>query len=42
MPHIDRRTELFQRAFDDGDGALDAGAKTAGSGEQDVHVTEFL
>jgi hypothetical protein len=32
---VDRRAELFQRAFDDGDGAVDAGAEAAGIGEKD-------
>jgi hypothetical protein len=42
VPHVDRRAELFQRAFDDGDGALDAGAEAAGVGEQDVCITVSL
>ncbi len=36
VPHVDRRAERFQRALDDGDGAIDAGAEAAGIGEQDV------
>ena len=37
VAHVDRRTVRLQRPFDDGDGAVDAGAETAGIGEQDVH-----
>ena len=38
MAHIDRRAEFFQRAFDDGDGAVDAGAESARIGEKDGGV----
>ena len=37
VAHVDRRALGFQRALDDGDGAVDAGAEAAGIGEQDVH-----
>ena len=37
MAHIDRRTEAHQCAFDDFDGAFDAGAETSRIGKQDVH-----
>ena len=37
MAHVDRRTERFDGALDDLDGAVDAGAETTGIGEQDVH-----
>ena len=36
MPDIDRRAVLFQRPFDDGDGAHDPGAKSAGRGQNDA------
>jgi hypothetical protein len=32
VAHVDRRAELDQRALDDLDGALDAGAEAAGIG----------
>jgi len=34
VAHVDRRAEFFQRALDDGDGAVDAGAETARVGEK--------
>ena len=34
---VDRRAELRKRLFDDGDRAVDTGAKTAWIGEHDVH-----
>ena len=37
MTHIDRRTEQFERALHDIDGAIDASAETARIGEQDLH-----
>src|SRR5262249_37149390 len=38
VAHVDRRTERFQRALDDLDGAVDTGTKAAGIGEQDFHA----
>src|SRR5690606_29853036 len=38
MAHVDRRTEHFQRAVDDLDGAIDACAEAAGVGEFDMHA----
>jgi hypothetical protein len=35
VAHVDRRAEFFQRALDDGDGAVDAGAEAARIGKQD-------
>src|SRR5581483_4982393 len=40
MANIDRRTELAQRAFDDLDRAIYAGAKAAGSGKGNDHRVE--
>ena len=37
VAHIDRRPEFIQRHFDDLDRAFDAGAKTAGLGENNLH-----
>ncbi len=37
VAHIDRRTEFFQRALDDGNRAFDAGAETSWVGEQYLH-----
>jgi hypothetical protein len=37
VTHIDRRTELLQRALDDLDGAHDAGAETARLGKYHFH-----
>src|ERR1700722_8378318 len=37
VTHIDRRTERFQRALDDLDRAVDAGAESTGVGEYDFH-----
>ena len=37
VAHVDRRAERFERALDDLDGAVDAGAEAARLGEQDVH-----
>ena len=34
----DRRAERFERALDDLDGAVDAGAKSAGIGKYDFHA----
>jgi hypothetical protein len=42
MPHVDRRAELFQRAFDDGDRAFDAGAEAAGVGQDSICITVSL
>jgi hypothetical protein len=41
VAHVDRRAALLERALDDLDRALDAGAETAGIGEQDVHAPPF-
>ena len=38
VPHVDRRAEQPDGALDDVDGAIDAGAETAGIGEQDLHA----
>jgi hypothetical protein len=38
VANIDWRTELFERALNDGDGALDAGAETTRIGEDDLHL----
>ena len=38
VAHIDRRAVLLDRPLDDLDGAVDAGAETAGAGEQDFEV----
>ena len=38
VAHVDRRTVFLQRALDDLDRAHDAGAKTSGLGENDLHV----
>ena len=38
VAHVDRRAERFERALDDLDRAVDAGAETAGIGEEDVHA----
>jgi hypothetical protein len=35
VAHVDRRAEFFQRALDDGDGAVDAGTEAARVGEKD-------
>ncbi len=37
MAHVNRRAERFERAFDDLDGAIYAGAKTTRVGEYDFH-----
>src|SRR3569832_2149693 len=37
VPHVHRSAEQHVRALDDVDGAIDAGAKTAGIGELDLH-----
>jgi hypothetical protein len=37
VAHIDRRAVFLQRAFDDLDGADNAGAETAGLGEDNFH-----
>jgi hypothetical protein len=37
VTYINGRTESLQCAFDDGDGAVDAGTKAAGVGENNVH-----
>src|SRR6266511_702581 len=37
VAHVNRRAELLQRLLDDGDRAVDAGAKAAGIGEDNVH-----
>jgi hypothetical protein len=42
MPHVDWRAELFQRAFDDGDRAFDAGAEAAGVGQDSICITVSL
>jgi hypothetical protein len=38
VAHVDGRTPGLQRALDNGDGAIDAGAESAGVGEQDVQA----
>ena len=38
VAHVDRRAMLRQCPLDDRDGAVDAGTKTAGVGEDDVHA----
>ena len=38
VAHVDRRAEHADGALDDVDGAIDAGAETAGIGEQDLHA----
>ena len=38
VPHVDRRAVQRERALDDLDGAVDAGAEAAGIGEQDFHA----
>ncbi len=42
VAHVDRRAVLLERALDDGDRAIDAGAEAARIGEQDVHVSDLL
>ena len=37
MADVDRGTEFFDGAFDNGDGAFNAGAEAAGGGEDDLH-----
>ena len=37
MPHVDRLRRTSRAPLDDGDRALDAGAETAGIGEDDFH-----
>ena len=39
VTHVDRRAEQLDRALDDVDGAIDAGAEAARIGEQDLHAT---
>jgi hypothetical protein len=36
VAHVDRRAELLERALDDLDRAIDAGAKAARLGEDDL------
>ena len=38
VPHVDRGTVRTERALDDLDRAIDAGAESAGLGEKDLHV----
>ena len=40
VAHIDGRPELRQRAFDDLDGAHDAGTEATRLGENDLHFTD--
>src|SRR5690606_22874458 len=42
MAHVYRRAEQFERALDDVDGAVNAGTETAGIGEQDLHVWDYI
>jgi hypothetical protein len=45
VAHVDRRAVKLERALDDLDRAIDAGAETTGLGENDVHgkpLTEGL
>ena len=37
VTHVDRGAIGFERAFDNGNGAIDTGTKATGIGEQDVH-----
>ena len=37
VPHINRSAEFFDGAFDNGDGAFDAGTESAGIGKNDFH-----
>ncbi len=39
VTHVDRGTEQLERALDDVDGAIDAGAEAARVGEQHLHQT---
>ena len=41
VAHVDRRAQGFDRALDDLDGAIDAGAETSGIGEHDVHAGHY-
>ena len=41
VAHVDRRAQRFERALDDLDGAIDAGAEAAGIGEDDVHAANY-
>ena len=41
VAHVDRRAQRFERALDDLDRAVDAGAETAGIGEDDVHGRDY-
>ena len=34
---VDRAIAIVERAFDNGNGAIDTGTKATGIGEQDVH-----
>ena len=38
VANVDRRTKLFERALNDGDGAFNAGAEAARIGEDDLHL----
>ena len=38
VPHVDRRAEHRDGAFDDVDGAIDPGAESSRIGEQDLHL----
>jgi hypothetical protein len=40
VPHVDRRTEQFDGAFDDFDRAIDAGTESTRIGEQDLHFSD--
>ena len=41
VAHVDRRAEELDRALDDVDGAVHAGAEAAGIGEDDLHGARF-
>jgi hypothetical protein len=42
VAHVYRRAEQFERTLDDVDGAVNAGTETAGIGEQDLHVWDYI
>jgi len=41
VPHVDRPAEFRECLFDDGDGAVDAGAEAARIGQEDFHDELF-
>jgi hypothetical protein len=42
VPHVDRRAEQRDGAFDDVDGTVDAGTETTRVGEQDLHAVAVI